>query len=122
MWMQERVWEYQRIMTGNDRSNKNTKMCRSKWADLEMTQIKYLWGQTGNIKGEEDPVYYRREEDTWKLERNVLLSGEVVFAQLQWLPCENGDSLLWNVTIFEEKLGIKIVCENLMICKIISTN
>ena len=87
-----------------------------------MTQIKYLWGQTGNIKGEEDPVYYRREEDTWKLERNVLLSGEVVFAQLQWLPCENGDSLLWNVTIFEEKLGIKIVCENLMICKIISTN
>lgn len=70
-------------MTGNDRSNKNTKMCRSKWADLEMTQIKYLWGQTGNIKGEEDPVYYRREEDTWKLERNVLLSGEEVFAQLQ---------------------------------------
>ena len=57
-------------MTGNDRSNKNTKMCRSKWADLEITQIKYLWGQTSNINGEGDPVYYRREEGSWKLERN----------------------------------------------------
>lgn len=70
-------------MTGNDRSNGNTKVCRSKWAELELTQSKYLWGQTSNINGEGDPVYYRREEGTWTLERNTLRSGEVVSAQLQ---------------------------------------
>ena len=29
-------------------------------------------GQTSNINGKADPVYYRREQDTWKLERRCV--------------------------------------------------
>lgn len=56
MWMQESVLEHQCVMTGNIQFTKDTKICRSKRADTESTQI-----QTGDVHEKVDPVYYNRE-------------------------------------------------------------
>ena len=78
-------------MTGNDQSDKDTKICRSKCADTEITQISYLWGQTGNTNEKVDPVYYIREQ--WKLESTyVIEQGSVPYPapadypMLKWRP------------------------------------
>ena len=78
-------------MTGNDQSDKDTKICRSRWADTEITQIEYLWGQTGNINEKVDPVYYVREQ--WKLESSCVIeqgSGLYLapadYSMLEWGP------------------------------------